>query len=326
MAGPGIRAWHLAEELKKHFETTLIAKGSPRDRMHDASVLIGQPARGFGRRRREQRVIYDLFDPVVHELRELYGPHPSPRQRLHVFAEQWRLRRALAAGDRFLCATPQQRELYAAVADRILEVPFGVEQGIRTSKDRNDVIVWGGGIWEWLDPQTAVQAIVQLNRQGVACRLLFLGRERPNEVGERGGRMDELIRAGEGNVAVKGDWVPYGERFASMANAKIAIMLHRATTEARYSIRTRLFDAIAAAIPVVATEEGFAADLVAREGLGVVVPAGDPNAVAAAIRRLLRDDAFYAACVSSLERLRPRFAWDIVTRPLIETVERWKQG
>src|SRR5213596_2845876 len=26
MAGPGIRAWHLAEELRKHFPTTLVAR------------------------------------------------------------------------------------------------------------------------------------------------------------------------------------------------------------------------------------------------------------------------------------------------------------
>ena len=102
------------------------------------------------------------------------------------------------------------------------------------------------------------------------------------------------------------------------------MMLHRSTAEARYSIRTRLFDAIAAATPVITTEEGFAAELVAQHGVGLVVPPSDVGAVAAAITRLLRDDAFHAACVSNLERVRPQFAWPVVVQPLVERLNQWK--
>jgi glycosyltransferase involved in cell wall biosynthesis len=117
--------------------------------------------------------------------------------------------------------------------------------------------------------------------------------------------------------------VPYRERLSWLRAGKVAIMLHRRTAEAEYSIRTRLFDAIAAGIPVLATAGGFAADLVARERLGLVVPPGDVAAVAEAIRRLLTDDALYAGCVQNLERIRPRFAWDVVTRPLVDAVLKW---
>lgn len=326
MAGPGIRAHHFAEELAKHFETRLVSKGSPRDAMHEASVLIGQPARGFHRMHRRQRLVVDLFDPVLLELRELYGPRPSPRQRLHMAAERWRVHRALATGDLFICATPQQRELYPSVADRIMEVPFGVEQTAPAVGLRENVVVWGGGTWEWLDPETAVQAVVTVNRSGVPCRLLFLGRSRPNEAIAGGrDRIDELMRAGEGYVSANPVWLPYRERLDALGKCKVSIMLHRDTPEARYSIRTRFFDAIAAAVPVIATAGGFASDLVASDGLGIVVPPGDPSAVAAAIQRLLTDDAFYARCVSGLEQVRPRFAWDIVTRPLVEAMDAWKR-
>ena len=103
------------------------------------------------------------------------------------------------------------------------------------------------------------------------------------------------------------------------------MMLHRPTPEAVYSIRTRLFDAIAAEVPIITTEEGFAAELVAAEGLGLVVPPADTGAVADAIIRLLRDDALVARCVSNLMRIRPRFAWDAVTRPLIDTLTEWQK-
>src|SRR6058998_3349262 len=91
-------------------------------------------------------------------------------------------------------------------------------------------------------------------------------------------RLDQLLRHGAPYVEANPQWVPYGERLSWLRRGKIAIMLHRPTAEAAYSIRTRLFDAIAAEVPIITTEEGFAAELVAAEGLGMVVPPGDSGA------------------------------------------------
>ena len=330
MAGPGIRAFYLTRELSKHlggqvFLSSFSTPGRKR-RKKDLTpeVLIGQPGRGMGRHRKGQKLVFDLFDPILLELREMYRHGATLRDRIHYAAESWRLRRALADGDLIVCATPAQRELYAAARCPIIEVPFGIDPDeIAPAEEREDVVVWGGGTWEWLDPRTAVDAIVRLNHEGVECRLLFLGRNRPNR--RASDRIDELLAGGHPFVMANDEWVPYRERLSWLRRAKIAMMLHRPTPEARYSIRTRLFDAIVTATPVVATVEGFAADLVAREGLGIVVPPSDANAVAVAVRRLLQDDGFYRTCVSNLERIRPRFAWSVVTRPLIEAVSEWQK-
>ena len=368
MAGPGIRAWHVARELGKHFDTTLIAKsegssrveqdaepagrGGPeasgdarprvtfiehgtdaaRAAMRDASVLVGQPARGFRKRRSSQRIVYDLFDPTVLELRELYGNRPSLRQRIHLAAEWWRLAEALMRADLLVCATRRQRELYESLQSGSaswIEVPFGIdlEDARSCPKPQDDIVVWGGGVWEWLDPATAIDAIVRLNQEGVRAKLLFLGRARPNRNlvdRRRDDRFDELLKRGGPHVSANEEWVPYDERLAWLRSGKIAIMLHRRTAEAEYSIRTRLFDAIAAGIPVVATRGGFAAELIEQEGLGIVVSPGDVVAVAEAIRRLLMDDETYSKCVESLERIRPRFAWEDVTRPLVRAIMQWQ--
>ena len=353
MAGPGIRAWNIARQMAKVAPTTLVAKiegplpdSSPfaslrvgmtdrdspraRDVVRDAQVLIGQPARGF-RKRRGQKIVFDLFDPTVLELRELYGAWPTVRQRIHLAAEWWRLSEALMVADLLMCAAPQQRRFYESLQSgdaTWIEVPFGIDPAELSSceKPQSNLIIWGGGVWEWLDPKTAVDAVVQLEREGLPCQLLFLGRTRPNRDlvdQRRSGRFDRLLERGGNQVSAPVDWVPYAARLAWLRSGKIAIMLHRPTAEAAYAIRTRLFDAIAAGIPVIATEKGFAADLVARERLGIVVPPEDVRAVADAIRKLLTDDVFHAACVMNLERVRPRYAWDVVTRPLADAVTRW---
>lgn len=350
MAGPGIRAWHLAGELAKHFPTTLVAKregsglpdagvtllehGSPEARaaLRSASVLVGQPARGFGKRRAGQKIVYDLFDPTVLELRELYGATPSPRQRVHLAAEWWRLSSALRSADLLMCAAARQRHFYEALQSTDtpwIEVPFGIDPDeIRTcAKSTDNIVVWGGGVWEWLDPATAVEAVLRVNSEGVRARLLFLGRTRPNiSLADRGrdDRFDALLERGGSLVSANEQWVPYRERLAWLRSGRIAIMLHRRTAEAEYSIRTRLFDAIAAGTPVVATAGGFAADLVESEGLGIVVPPEDASAVADAIRRLLTDDEIYSRCVKNLERIRPRYVWEVVTRPLAGAIMQWQ--
>ncbi len=345
MAGPGIRAWHIARQLSKHFPTALIAKlegpyqdvvdrdsDFARRAIREADVLIGQPARHFRKSRREQRIVYDLFDPTVLELRELYGSAPSVRQRVHLAAEWGRLSVALTRADLLICAAAQQRRFYEALQSGDapwIEVPFGIDPAEVAScpKPQDNVVVWGGGVWEWLDPATAVDAVLRVNAAGTRCKLLFLGRRRPTTPRlidrRREDRFDRLLERGGTHVAANATWVPYRERLSWLRAGKIAIMLHRSTAEAEYSIRARVFDAIAAGIPVIATAGGFAADLVKREGLGIVVPPEEVGAVEKAILRLLRDDVFHAACVSNLERLRPRFTWDVVTRPLIEAVSEW---
>jgi glycosyltransferase involved in cell wall biosynthesis len=342
MAGPGIRAKHFAAELAKHFDTTLIAKseggsgfvprGTPeaRDAIRAADVLVTQTARDLKHVRRGQRVVADLFDPVVIELRELYGNFPSMRQRIHLAAEWGRLLSLLRRADVLIAATEKQIDFYRKLQStdtNWLVIPFGAEQSA-TRNPQPATLVWGGGQWEWLDPALAVDAIVALNREGFACHLLFMGRTRPNRDlidRRREDRFEQLLARGGPFVSAM-EWVPYRERLSWLCRGKATMMLHRPTAEAATSIRTRLFDAIAAAVPVIATREGFAAELVAAEGLGIVVPPSDVRAVMQAVRRLLLDDAFHARCVTNLERIRPHFAWEVVTRPLIEQLSQWERS
>lgn len=355
MAGPGIRALHTAVELSKRFPTTLVARFVDFDSagpltiaefgsreataaIREAAVVVSQPIREVLSGRREGRVVYDLFDPVIIELDALYAPRPTVRQRLHRFIEARRLRAALRSGDALIAATPAQKSFYEALEPssarrRWIAMPFGIDEAEPLAGavpevlrgDPRPVIVWGGGTWKWLDPETAIRAVTRLNSEGFGCRLLFLGAARPlsGTIGAADGTIAALSRDAGDSVIWNEDWVPYAERARWLRASRAAIMLHREGAEGPLSIRTRLFDAIWCGLPVIATEGGFAADLVKTEGLGVVVKASDAGEVASAIRRLVGDDAFHARSVSNLARLRPRYVWPRVVAPLAETIAEW---
>jgi hypothetical protein len=295
MAGPGIRAFHLAEELGKHFPTTLMSQGNwSRTKMREASVLIGQPARGFHRMRRGQKVIYDLFDPILLELREMYGRRPSLRQRLHFVAEQMRLQQALSQGDLFMVATPHQRELYAGKP--MIEVPFGTELGVVDSgEEQENLILWGGGTWEWLDPRTAVDAVVRVNRR---TRVPAVSRFRDQSSAGRspsGSRFDELI----GRQSARDREPVWVHRDHSKAY-KVA-MMHR-QRRGHYS-SGHVWRCHRRATPVIATE-GLRGGALARRDSGSWCLPGMSRGRCR--DRAARDDAFHASCVHNPERIRPR--------------------
>ncbi|MBI2214948.1 MAG: glycosyltransferase family 4 protein [Acidobacteria bacterium] len=361
MAGPGIRAFHLADEIAHKAPVTLVAElagfeglgrfkalqrgtGDALDALRTARVVIGQPTRELLRlTRRPTRVVFDLFDPVVLELPVIYAGRTGIRGRAHQWIEWQRLQRAMREGDLLVCATPQQFSFYAGVhlsaggesdgwREKWLTVPFGVES--RDTADDGPVeqlgdeplVVWGGGSWPWLDPETALEAVERLRASGTKVKLLMLGGRRPNE-GVAEAATSGWARTMDTNASVavlrNREWIPYRERARWLRACSVAIMLHRESLEAEFAIRTRLFDAIWCGIPVVATRGGFAAELVEREGLGCVVAPGDVADVAAAIGRILGDAAFHASCVANLERMRERFSWNRVTAPLLERIVPW---
>jgi glycosyltransferase involved in cell wall biosynthesis len=74
-----------------------------------------------------------------------------------------------------------------------------------------------------------------------------------------------------------------------------------------------LVDAIAAGRPVVATAFPHAVELLGS-GAGLVVPQGDPEALALALRRVLTEPELAAGMAAEARRLAPGLAWDAVAR------------
>src|SRR4029077_10273799 len=79
------------------------------------------------------------------------------------------------------------------------------------------------------------------------------------------------------------------ERRARLAAADAAVTLDDGGVEARYAFRTRLVDALASGLPIVATEGEFVADEAAARGAGFTVPPSDPRALCELLQSLLAE-------------------------------------
>ena len=303
-------------------------------------------------------IVVDLYDPFhLEQLEQARDLGPTGR-RDAVLGCIDALGTQLALGDMFLCASARQRDLWlghlAACgrinpatydADPSLQsflriVPFGVPAGraetaaepvLRGVVDGigrdDDVLLWGGGIYNWFDPETLIAAVDELRRNRPNLRLVFMGSQHPNpavatmraayaarELSQRLGLTGVHVFFSD---MFSSGWIPYSERGRYLAEATIGVSTHHEHIETAFSFRTRILDYFWAGLPVVTTRGDALADVVESAGAGRTVPAGDVDGVVAAIESLLSDRSARADAAAASAALADRYRWNVVAQPLV---------
>jgi hypothetical protein len=117
-------------------------------------------------------------------------------------------------------------------------------------------------------------------------------------------------------------WVAYNDRVNYLLDADLGVSAHFMHVETTFSFRTRMLDYLWAGMPIVATDGDSFGRLIRSEGLGVVVPERDSDAMAAALERALYDEEFVARCRENVARVREHFTWQRTLEPLVEFCRR----
>jgi glycosyltransferase involved in cell wall biosynthesis len=354
LAAPGSTPSWLSRLRHARFE--LSDPRSLRPELAAADVIVTPPQGPLVNawlRRSRSRVVYDVYDPHPLEALETYAESGPVRARLWSTVARDQLLEALHTGHHFMCANERQRDLLIGMmlAEGLIErslyqrdptlrtlidvVPFGVPEtpprrvagagatGRFTAIDEDDeVILWNGGIWNWLDPDTAIRAVARLAERRPRVRLVFMGRPPLEAHGSEGARAAQELAARFGLldriVFFNDGWVPYAERDSWLLGAACAVSTQRNHLEARYSFRTRLLDCFWTGLPVVCSQGDDLSELVSREDLGASVPAGDVVATADALEEVLeRGRAEYA---ERLAKVAAQYRWSRVAGPLIRFV------
>jgi hypothetical protein len=356
MAGPAIRAYELARALAETCDVTITAPApSTADlplieagmadvealvaatREHD--IVVAQELPPVVLARLETRLVADLYNALVVEMLEGGAARPTQRR---IAARTLAM---CAAADLILCANERQRDLliggmalhglldpetYArdpTLRSLVAVVGFGLPDGVPRATgalraafpaigETDRVLLWGGGVWDWLDPETPLRALERLDP---SVHLVMMGLGRPGlEASGQGAAGQRFLQAAAGvpRVHVNAGWVPYAERGAWLAEADLAVSAHRDHLEARYAHRTRLLDALWAGLPVVTTRGDAIAELVQGERLGAAVAPGDVEGYADACARLLGPDG--AGARTRVAAIAPQLRWSVLARPLVE--------
>ncbi|WP_019629117.1 glycosyltransferase [Actinomadura atramentaria] len=111
-------------------------------------------------------------------------------------------------------------------------------------------------------------------------------------------------------------------RIAEGATAGLAL-LHDNPNH-RHSMPTKVVEYMARGLPVITTPNPAAAALVEDAGAGIVVPYGDPVAVADAVRRLCADDELRVGCGKrGHETALAKYHWPLQAESFVAHLEAW---
>jgi glycosyltransferase involved in cell wall biosynthesis len=263
------------------------------------------------------------------------------------------LQRQLLGADFILCASEKQRDYwlgalsaagrvnpYTHADDPTLRqlidtVPFGlptqaphhtrsVLKGVHPGIASDDrVLLWGGGVWNWLDAPTLIRTMARITQRRADTKLFFMGIKHPRLPAAQMTAAAETLALSQslgltGHTVFFNEWVPYAERENYLLEADLGISLHRDHLETRFSFRTRFLDYLWAGLPIVATRGDVLSEQVKAHGLGQVVEPGDVDGVARAILSLLDTPNLREMYCPRFEQVAAAYHWEVVTRPLVE--------
>ena len=267
-------------------------------------------------------LVVDLYDPFILENLAIHAPLPLADQQARHRLDLPVLHEQLVAGDFFLCASDTQRDFWlgllaalgrlnpqtlaadASLRQLIDVVPFGlpaqpprrrqavlkgVVPGIAPA---DEVVLWGGGVWDWFDPLTAIRAVAALAPRRPNLRLFFAGVRHPNPAVPPM-RQVAAARQLSADLGLTGrhvffnDWVPYAARADYLLEADVGLSLHLEHIETRFAFRTRLLDYLWAGLPMVLTRGDSLGERIAAEGGARLVAPGDVDGAAEALDAVL---------------------------------------
>lgn len=298
-------------------------------------------------------LVVDAYDPFHLEQLEQARPAGETTRRAVVRDCVTSLSTQLSRADLVLCASDRQRAMWLghlaalgrvnpvtydddpSLSSLVTVVPFGVAstfpsggepamRGVLSGVGASDpVVLWGGGIYPWFDPDVLIRAMAVVRTSLPQARLVFLGAGHP-VLGSAGAGPRDRAEALAAELGLLGStvffhdgWVPYDQRHRWLAEADVGVSTHHAHVETEFAFRTRCLDYLWAGLPVVTTDGDAIADLVRSAGLGAVVPPSDVDALAAALLDLLGDPARRAECAAASAAAAERFRWPVVAEPLL---------
>ena len=301
----------------------------------DGAVAQGQLANDLVLEMPDLPVAIDFYDPwLIENFAYLATLGLDPYRNDHA---TWVLQ--MSRGDFFLCSSEEQKSFYlgflAAIGrvnpERIAgdpdlgtlvaPVPFGVpdelppHRPVLPPRKTGESRLLFGGLYDWYDPWTLLDALAVLERPG--WTLLLIRNPNPESTPQRlfaevEARCRSLGWWGSRVQAL--DWVPAERRYDLLRDVDLLVAPHKPSLETRLSLRTRFLDALAAGCPVVTSEGGAMSRLLAEHRAGWVAPPGDAAALARVLAEALDAPASRQA---GARELVAAFQWDRVLAPLV---------
>jgi glycosyltransferase involved in cell wall biosynthesis len=259
----------------------------------------------------------------------------------------------LEIGDFFVCSNERQRDfwvgfltasnhLYPSNFDskktlaNFALCPMGISNEkpvIKTKRlrkqvglsDKDFVLLWTGGIWDWFDAKLVIKSMAQLSDPRV--KLVFMGTQHPNTKVEEmlesktARKLAEDLNLLGKSVFFMDGWVSYNSRAEYLLDADMAIYADKDSVETRFSHRTRVLDHIWACLPTICSKGDYLSESIEHFGLGLVVNERTPEAFAKTIQFATNHPESLIKMQNNIKRTQKDFTWENQAKELLQFIK-----
>ncbi len=297
-------------------------------------------------------LVVDLYDPFLVEhlaYTDSLGDEVYTRDRRVLL-------RQLERGDFFLASSQAQRLFYLGIMigqgsfrtqfyrddsslRSVIDVaPFGVRPAVAAPPagapgfkgcvkgiEHGDFVLFFGGVYDWYDPELILDILGALVEIEPRLRVVFSRNPNPETTPARMlARVEERAKRegwSERHVFFV-PWFSYAERVRFLEDVDLAISLYLPSFETDLSLRTRVLEYLNNGIPVISTSGGETDAILSASGGGLLVPAGNPEKVQAALQALLGDATRRATMGEAGRRwVTANMSWRDTLTPLLRFCE-----
>lgn len=299
----------------------------------DVAVVQGHVANDLFAHGHRIPTVVDLYDPFIIENLHYYSERGAG-----VFAhDHATLLHSLVHGDFFLCASEAQRHFYLGAllaagrlnpavfgADPALErllaiAPFGVHPPRPLpSRTLDAPSVLFGGIYDWYDPILAIDAVAIARRSLPSLTLTFTHHPNPGITpqGKAAAAMKYVEAKGYRDFVRFEPWVSYDRRGEFFDRFTLALLTFPQSIETLLAMRTRLYDFLWGALPVVTSSAPGTDEILERYGAGSIVRADSAEIFAHEIVAIAGDPSRYEAMTRATRAFVLDHQWERVLEPL----------
>lgn len=183
---------------------------------------------------------------------------------------------------------------------------------LATGPDRENICLFAGNLFATRGAREMIEAVAGLPAE-FRAQLVIAGRFVPPSLEVQLSRID-----GWRNVTYKG-WLTRARLDDLWKRARLAFVLFQPSPEHRNAYPNKLFEAMAAGVPVVASDFPLWRSIIEPAGCGVLVDPADPTAITAAVRELLQHPLEAAQMgAAGAEAVRQRYNWENEAVKLLE--------
>ncbi len=188
-------------------------------------------------------------------------------------------------------------------------------------EQKDFLIIWNGGIWNWHDAQRLVKIMQAIYRRRKDIKLIFQGFHNPHNIytpqAKATKKLADKLKLTDRNIFFSGHWITFKNRADFLLEANAGIVTSPNIPEANFFTKTRFYDYLWADLPIILDKHEAFAPEVGKYNLGVILE-GNIEHDAENIINFIQNQKIQQQIQQNIRDYKKNLTWRETLKPVIQ--------